>query len=365
MKKRVAMILCVAVLIAAVGINSIAVIKAEQAAARTDTVSALTTNKDKLLVSLSALYKRAGDLVLSLPYASITLCETAMMKEFAGDTDAKAYLDARSDDQLANAYSAMEDILNDYDKVMERYGVGPASTHRTSRANLASTFSGLKSASTELVRRARTFINYSDSGYNSYYTSYCDQLQILSERLEAAASTIGNSYDSLVGDVNAMELSFCTAYMQASQAVLAIPYATVNLSQTAVMKLYVGETADDVTIFLKPRVEGDLAAAYTNLDSALSAYDKALSAHSVPSGSDYRAKRVALSGLFTKLKGDSEKLINSMNTLVSSTTSVNYNSYSSRMTALYDTFESVHKQITDEYNALITGLLGSDSQLIF
>lgn len=365
MLKRIAVILCVAVFLAAFGASSVAVINAERTASQFDTISALTTDADKLAVSLSAIYKRAGDLVLSLPYASINLCRTAMMKAFAGESDAKVYLDARSDDQLANAYAAMEDILNDYDAVMTRYGVGTGSTHRTNRDNLAATFLGLKSASTELVRRARTFINYSDSGYASYYTAYCDQLQILSEKLESAALTIGNCYDSLVGGVSSAYLGFCTAYKQAGEAALTVPYASLSFAQTAVTKLYSGETYEEVVIFLTPRTQGELQTVYGYFDSALVSYDTVLSDYNVPAGSTYRTKRVELSDKLDSLQTASKQLVSSVETLAGNATDANYNTYVLKANALYDTFKAVHEQINSEYNALIVGLLGSDSELIF
>ena len=201
MKNRIILIVCAAVLVAAFGINAIIVGGAKQAAEKYDTVAALSDSEDKLNVSLSAIYKRAGDIVLSLPHAGMTLTQTAVMKHFAGDSDAILYLNTKAGNQLENAYAAMDALLADFDGVLAAYSVPSGSVYRTKRVELATLFSGLESSNNELIRRTRTFISNSDSGYDSYYTAYCEQLQIVSEKFENAATQIGNEYDALVSDM--------------------------------------------------------------------------------------------------------------------------------------------------------------------
>ncbi len=201
MKNRIILIVCAAVLVAAFGINAIIVGGAKQAAEKYDTVAALSDSEDKLNVSLSVIYKRAGDIVLSLPHAGMTLTQTAVMKHFAGDSDAILYLNTKAGNQLENAYAAMDALLADFDGVLAAYSVPSGSVYRTKRVELATLFSGLESSNNELIRRTRTFISNSDSGYDSYYTAYCEQLQIVSEKFENAATQIGNEYDALVSDM--------------------------------------------------------------------------------------------------------------------------------------------------------------------
>ena len=121
------------------------------------------------------------------------------MKVFSGEgADALMYLNARADDQLANAYAAMDVILSEYDAVLSKYAVPSGSVYRTKRTELATMFSSLKSSASELIRRTRTLISGTDSGYDSYYTAYCEQLQMLSERFESCSGTIGSEYDALI-----------------------------------------------------------------------------------------------------------------------------------------------------------------------
>ncbi len=201
MKKRIVLIACAVVCLAAFCLNAFIISVADQTAREYDAVAALSSSGDKLNVAVAAIYKRAGDVVLSLPHAGMTLTQTAIMKHFAGDDDALQYLNTKADDQLANAYAAMDAILADFDKVLSRYAVPTGSSFRTKRAELATLFSGLKSSNNELIKRTRTFLSYSDSGYDSYYTAYCEQLQAVSDKFEQASTQIGNEYDALISDL--------------------------------------------------------------------------------------------------------------------------------------------------------------------
>lgn len=201
MKRSVVISLCAALLLGAFLINAVAMYGEVKAAEEFDQVAALASDTDRLPVALSAIYKRAGDLVLSLPYASINLTQTAITKVYAGDEDALLYLNTHADGELGNAYDEMQDILNDFDSILYTYNVPSGSGYRDGRAKLGTIFSGLKTAATELVRRARTFISNWESGYDNYYTAYCEQLQVMSDKLESAATTIGNEYDSLIKDL--------------------------------------------------------------------------------------------------------------------------------------------------------------------
>jgi len=199
MFKKSILMLCVAVLLTVFCLGAVNVSMAEKNAAEFDTVKALTSSNDKLATAVSVIYRRAGDLVVTLPYASINLSQTALMKVYSGEmTDAILYLNSHADVELKNAHDAMDDILLDFDKVLKQYAVPAGSSYRTKRAELATALSGLKSASTELIRRTRTLITGTNSAYDSYYTAYCEQLQILSEKLQSAADKIDKEYDAIM-----------------------------------------------------------------------------------------------------------------------------------------------------------------------
>lgn len=199
MLKKTFLICCVAVLLAAFCISSVSVTMAEKKAEEFDTVKALTSTNDKLATAVSVLYRRAGDVVLSMPYATINLSQTSLMKVYSGEmTDAILYLNTHADKELKNAHDAMDDILSDFDKVLKQYNAPSSSSYRAKRAELATVFSGLKSASTELIRRTRTLITGTNSGYDNYYTAYCEQLQILSDKLISASEKIDKEYDAIM-----------------------------------------------------------------------------------------------------------------------------------------------------------------------
>ena len=189
MKRNILLILCATVLLSAFIFNTAA-----------NTGAVLSSDDDKLIVALSAIYKKAGNLVISLPYATINLSQTALMKVFAGETDdALAYLNAHAAASLEqNAYNSMELILIEYDEVLSKYGYPAAGAYRTKRAELAGHFSGLKSSSSELIRRTRALITGSESGFDGYYSAYCQQLIALTDRLENSAGKIDDEYNALI-----------------------------------------------------------------------------------------------------------------------------------------------------------------------
>lgn len=198
MKKTLA-VLCAAVILAAFCFNAISITQAQSNEGKAEDAKAITTTQDKLAAAVSVIYKRAGDVVLSLPYASINLSQTALMKVYSGEqNDALLYLNTHSDKELNNAYAAMDEILKEFDAVLTKYSVSSTSSYRQKRAELASTFAGLKTSTTELIRRTRTLIAGTNSSYDSYYTSYCDQLIVVSDTFEAATTKIGKEYDTLM-----------------------------------------------------------------------------------------------------------------------------------------------------------------------
>lgn len=199
MLKKSFLLCCVAVLLTAFCLSSVNVTLAEKRAEEFDTVKTVTDSNDKLAIAVSAIYRRAGDLVISLPYASINLSQTALMKVYSGEmNDAVLYLNSHAETELKNAYDTMDDILSDFDKVLKQYSVPSASSYRTKRAELATLFSGLESSAAELIRRTRNLITGTNSGYDSYYTAYCEQLQKLSDKLIAASEKIDKEYDAIM-----------------------------------------------------------------------------------------------------------------------------------------------------------------------
>lgn len=199
MFKKSFLLCCVAVLLTALCLNTVNVTMAEKRAEEFDTVKAVTNSNDKLAIAVSVIYRRAGDLVISLPYASINLSQTALMKVYSGEmNDAIMYLNSHASTELKNAYDAMDDILADFDKVLKQYAVPSGSSYRTKRAELATAFSALKSSAEELIRRTRNLITGTNTSYDSYYTAYCEQLQTLSDKLISASEKIDKEYDSIM-----------------------------------------------------------------------------------------------------------------------------------------------------------------------
>lgn len=153
---------------------------------------------DQLKVDVACVFKDASALLVSLPYASVQLTQTSLMQVFAGEkSEGLAYLNKRADRQLQSAFNQMDAIVEDFDGIADSYDLSSGSSYVSKMKELEKSFSSLRTASTELVRRTRALINGVDSGYDSYYTAYCEQLAVLSQRYDGYSDSFQNEFDAL------------------------------------------------------------------------------------------------------------------------------------------------------------------------
>ena len=156
-------------------------------------------------LALLHLYKEASDVVLALPFTTITLTQTAVTRSFIGSGEASAALsdlNERVDRTLNSAFETMDDITAKFSDVLKEYAISSTSSYYTKLNSLKTMFSSLKNSSTELISRTRSFINMIDGDYDAYYTNYLEQLSDLSGKIESYGSTLGNEYDALLSSIS-------------------------------------------------------------------------------------------------------------------------------------------------------------------
>ncbi len=197
-KNRILLTICTVILLVSICFCAVGVSSARGS-------GVLDDNDEKLLYSLSVVYSKSGNLITSMPYATITLTQTALMKTYAGDTDALAYLNSNVNEYLQNAFDNMDRIIAEYDTVIQKFD---GDDYKDKRDELKSKFSKLESASKELVSRTRTLISGTDSNYSSYYTAYCEQIQTLSSRINSYADDIDDEYNAIMTKLMDDELDF-------------------------------------------------------------------------------------------------------------------------------------------------------------
>jgi len=163
---------------------------------------ALSESEKTLLAAQSYIYKDASTVILKLPYATINLTQTALMKFFAGDQNgALVYLSERNDKYLDTCYDMMDKVCSNYKKLLEKYNVSSSSSEYSDYKSLQSMMSTLKSSSKELIKRATSFIKGGKSASDGLYTSYSEQLADLSSKITSYGSKVDEAYEKIMKSV--------------------------------------------------------------------------------------------------------------------------------------------------------------------
>ena len=163
------------------------------------TADALSENEKTLLTAESYIYKDASTVILKLPYATINLTQTALMKFFAGDAEgALIYLSERNDKYLDTCYDMMDKVCSNYKKLLEKYKVSSSSSEYSDYKSLQSMMTTLKSSSKELIKRATSFIKGGKSANDSLYTAYSEQLEDLSSKITSYGGKVDEAYENIM-----------------------------------------------------------------------------------------------------------------------------------------------------------------------
>lgn len=163
-----------------------------------------------------------------------------------------------------------------------------------------------------------------------------------------------------------IELAVSYIYRDASYVVTAFPYTTINLTQTALMKVFSGEKSEALS-YLNTRVDRSLQASYSLMDEICENFKNLLTAHSVSETSMYYTKYNELCDMFTALKTSSTELIKRTRAFINGSTSTKdsyYTSYAEQLSDLSDKIEAYGTQLDNEYNALMKPLLGDDYDIV-
>ncbi len=194
-RNRILLTVCTVILLVSICFCAVGISYAQNIEREQKTQALLDSSDEKLLSALSVIYAKAGNLMTSMPYATISLTQTALMKTYAGDTDGLAYLNSNANEYLENAFDNMDRIIAEYDMVMDKYN---GSAYKSKRDELKSKFDKIEASSEELIARTRTLIAGTNSNYSGYYTAYCEQIQTLSSRLTSYADDIDEEYNAIM-----------------------------------------------------------------------------------------------------------------------------------------------------------------------
>jgi len=215
MKIRILSVCCAALFVACV-VLSIFVIRgsagqtlnSEESSAATSPLPAGESSDDiQFKLSLLHLYYESKDVVSTLPFTTIQVSQGALIQAFVSGSDsttaALKYIDNYYDRTIASAYGTMDEILVKYQLILKKYNIACTSSYTSKYNNLSSMFSSLKNSSNELISRTKTLIKASKTNdYDTYYTSYTEQIIDLTDKIESYCNLIMNEYDTLLSDIS-------------------------------------------------------------------------------------------------------------------------------------------------------------------
>lgn len=169
---------------------------------------ATTTNKDiQFKLSLLHVYSEAQSLVLTLPFTTIQITESALVKALMSGNEsvqhAVIYLNKYVDSPLAEAFNMMDEIIAKFKAVLKQYNISSTSSFTADYNNMSAMFSSLRSSSTELTNRCKSLILVShSSNYDSSYTLYLEQLADLTGKIETFTSSLNDKYEALLAAIS-------------------------------------------------------------------------------------------------------------------------------------------------------------------
>ncbi len=158
-------------------------------------------------IALLHFYAQSNNIVSILPFTTVQVTEAALLKAFMSSATAVneslAYIDRYADRTLASAYETMEELLEKYSALLQKYNISSSSSYTSKYNKLSSIFSSLKNSSTELLSRTRTLIKKSKSDdYDTYYTNYVEQLSDLTGKIEQYCAVISGEYYDLLAELS-------------------------------------------------------------------------------------------------------------------------------------------------------------------
>ena len=151
-------------------------------------------------------YAQSTNIVSILPFTTVQVTEAALLKAFMSSAtsvnEALAYIDRYADRTLASAYETMDELLEKYSAILQKYNISTSSAYTAKYNRLTSMFASLKNSSTQLLSRTRTLIKKSKSeDYDTYYTNYVEQLSDLTGKIEQYCAEINNEYYNLLSSL--------------------------------------------------------------------------------------------------------------------------------------------------------------------
>ena len=179
-----------------------------------------------------------------------------------------------------------------------------------------------------------------------------------------------------IQDVNAsatdiqFKLALMHIYYESNTVLSTLPFTTIQISESALIKAYVSSGSEAITAALKyvdDYADRTLDSAFETMDDILEKYDKVLKKYNISSSSSYTSKYNKLKTIFSSVKNSSNELLSRTRSLIRNINSSDYDTYytkyveqlsdlSSKLeeycTTVMDEYDTLMQAISDEYNII-------------
>lgn len=159
------------------------------------------------------------------------------------------------------------------------------------------------------------------------------------------------------------KLALLHLYKEATDVTLVLPYTTVNLTQTAVTRAFIGSAEGEAAIReMNERVDRTLNSAFETMGDITDKYAAVLKEYGISSASSYQTKLTELQNMLASLKNASNELISRTRTLINRMNGdydAYYTSYLEQLSDLSGKIETYGDTLENEYLALLSAI--SDS----
>ena len=159
------------------------------------------------------------------------------------------------------------------------------------------------------------------------------------------------------------KLALLHLYKEATDVTLVLPYTTVNLTQTAVTRAFIGSEEGEIAIReMNERVDRTLNSAFDTMTDITDKYAAVLKEYSISSASSYQTKLTELKNMFASLRNSSTELISRTRTLINRMNGdydAYYTQYLEQLSDLSGKIETYGDTLENEYLALLSAI--SDS----
>ncbi len=159
------------------------------------------------------------------------------------------------------------------------------------------------------------------------------------------------------------KLALTHIYYESNTVLSTLPFTTIQISESALIKAYVSSDSGAMTAALKyvdDYSDRTLASAFETMDDILDKFDKILKKYNITSQSSYTAKYNKLKTLFSSVKNSSNELLSRTRSLIRNINNSDYDTYYTKyveqLNDLSSKLEEYCTVVMDEYDTLIQSI---------